>query len=110
MRHNKQLSPEDRETIRVCLEQELSLTEIGNKINRDKSVISRELSRNTDENGEYVACNAQELYQERKKRCGAKRKLENARICHRETRSKPLVTRADCGTCKTGEKVFFSFL
>ena len=78
MRHNKQLSPEEREKIKVYLEQGLSLAKIGDKISRDKSVISRELSRNTDENGEYVACNAQKKAEQRKKHCGAKRKLENA--------------------------------
>ncbi len=47
MSHYKQISPEKREKIRLLHSQNCTITYITNSIERDKSTISRELSRNT---------------------------------------------------------------
>ena len=50
------LTLKQRYEIEICLAKKMSFTEIGDQINKDKSVISREISRNSDlRNNEYKA-------------------------------------------------------
>ena len=80
MRHYKQLSIEDREKARVLLAQKMSFSKIARELGRSKSTITREIRRNSDEKGNYSAHSAQKKHEKRKKKCGAKKKLENKDI------------------------------
>ena len=60
------------------LEKGLKPAAIAREIDRPRGTIYQKIKRNTDENGNYIAHNAQKKASERKKKCGAKRKLENA--------------------------------
>ena len=77
MRHYKRLSIDDREKVRVFLEKGMKPAAIARELGRETSTISREIKRNSDESGNYIAHNAQKKYAERKRKCGAKKKLEN---------------------------------
>ncbi len=69
-----QLTREQRYTIFVMYEQGFSITEIAKTINKDKSVVSREIKRNSDEKGRYRFTYAQEMADMRKERiCQAQR-------------------------------------
>ena len=72
MCHYKRLSIEDREKARVLFAQKMSFSKIARELGRSKSTITREFKRNTDENGEYSAHNAQKKYSDRKKKYGTK--------------------------------------
>ena len=52
------LSRADREEITIGLEHGLSYTEIGRRLGRDKSVISREVTRNRNRDGSYRSASA----------------------------------------------------
>jgi IS30 family transposase len=67
MREFKQLKIEDREYIMVLYAQGLSLTQIGEKVGKHKSTISREIKRNKDEKGVYSANKAQKKADKRQK-------------------------------------------
>ena len=67
----------ERESILEYLALGLSRTKIAEKIGKHKSSVGREIKRNSI-NGKYSPHGAQELYSQRKKECGAKRKLENS--------------------------------
>lgn len=64
----------EQSKIEVYLELKYSIREIGRKLERHPSSISRELKRNPD----YKAEQAQENYKKRKARCGAQTKLSPA--------------------------------
>jgi IS30 family transposase len=67
----------DRENILVHHRQGKSINFIAKELNRSASTISRELKRNTENGKEYSACEAQAMYQKRRKRCVRKKKLSN---------------------------------
>ena len=50
MSHYKHIKPEEREKILLLHSQNCTITYIADSIGRDKSTISRELSRNTVDN------------------------------------------------------------
>ena len=76
MSHYKHITPEEREKILVLRSQNQSITYIAGSIGRDKSTVSRELSRNTVD-GEYSAVAAQAAYRKRRIRCRRKTKLSD---------------------------------
>ncbi len=77
MSHYKHLTPEEREKILILYTQEYSISSIAKRINRNKSTVSRELSRNAV-NGVYSAVSAQVAYEKRRMNCKPLRKLTNA--------------------------------
>lgn len=79
MSHYKHITPEEREKILVLRSQKHSITYIAKSIGRDKSTISRELSRNTID-GEYSAVAAQATYCNRRTRCRRRTKLSDPPI------------------------------
>ena len=79
MSHYKHITPEEREKILVLRSQNHSITNIADSIGRNKSTVSRELSRNTID-GEYSAVAAQAAYHNRRSRCRRKSKLSDPRI------------------------------
>lgn len=66
MSHYKHITPEEREKILLLHSQNCTITYIANSIGRDKSTISRELSRNTVDS-KYSAISAQAAYEVRRK-------------------------------------------
>ncbi|MBQ0071197.1 MAG: IS30 family transposase [Spirochaetales bacterium] len=74
MGHHRHLTLEQREMIMAFHAQGKTVTEIAKEIGKDKSTVSRELKRNRNCKGRYVACTAQYKYQERR------------RLCHRNLR------------------------
>ena len=79
MSHYKHITPEEREKILVLRSQNHSITYIASNIGRNKSTISRELSRNNID-GEYSAIAAQAAYCNRRIRCRRKTKLSDPNI------------------------------
>jgi len=69
------LPREQRFEIQTCLKMGVKQAEIARQMGRDRSVISREIKRNSDLNGKYRACYADEAAEIRKKRLSRKRKL-----------------------------------
>jgi IS30 family transposase len=76
MSHYTHLTIEERENILVLRATGNSMQAIANEMNRSKSTISRELSRNTQKRKGYSASAAQEEYLKRRKKC-VRRKLLN---------------------------------
>ena len=76
MSHYKHITPDEREKILLLSSQCYSITYIANSLGRNKSTISRELSRNSNR-GEYSAVAAQAAYLKRRKNCRPKKKLED---------------------------------
>ena len=79
MSHYKHITPEEREKILVLYSKNHTITYIANSIGRNKSTVSRELSRNSVD-GNYSAIYAQEAYEQRRKRCRPKKKLSDPLI------------------------------
>ncbi len=77
MGHHRHLTLEQREMVMAFHAQGKTITEIAEEIGKDKSTISRELRRNLNHRGRYVACTAQHKYQERRKGCHRKLKLSD---------------------------------
>ena len=77
MGHHKHLTLEQREMVMAFHAQGKTITEIAEEIGKDKSTVSRELRRNLNHRGRYVACTAQHKYQERRKGCHRKLKLSD---------------------------------
>ncbi len=67
----------EREMLLLFSDRGYSIREIGRRLNRSASSISRELRRNGRRDGSYSACQAQKAYQERRKQCVRKRKLDD---------------------------------
>lgn len=110
MKH-KHLTIEERENILVFLSLGETNEQIGARINRHKSTITRELQRNTI-NGKYSPSGAEILYKERKTKCGAKNILEcnsalNSEI--KEHLENKLSPEAISGRMKLEEKKAVSF-
>ena len=79
MSHYKHITPEEREKILILYSKNYSITYIADSIGRNKSTVSRELSRNTV-NNEYSAVAAQAAYEKRRKKCRPKCKLADPKI------------------------------
>ena len=79
MSHYKHLTPEEREKILLLRSKNYSISYIAAAIGRNKSTVSRELSRNSIA-GVYSAVSAQAAYQKRRRNCRAKHKLSNLDI------------------------------
>lgn len=71
----RELSLDERITIRVGLLQGLSLRKIAGQLNRSPSTISREVRRNSGPDRNYTASTAQEQMKARRLTCRPKRKL-----------------------------------
>ena len=76
MSHYKHITPEEREKILVLRSKNHSITYIADSIGRNKSTVSRELSRNTVDN-EYSAVVAQAAYEKRREKCRPKHRLSD---------------------------------
>ncbi len=80
------LRPRERAIIELLLKEKVSLSEIARRLNRDRSVISREIKRNSvvqldselREHRQYFADAADRQYEERRARTGCKLKLFKA--------------------------------
>jgi IS30 family transposase len=77
------LSSEDRAVIAVGLRQQRSYAEIGASIGRCRSVISREVRRNSSENGEYHGAVAHRCAAHRRRRPKAFTLRERPGLCRR---------------------------
>ena len=76
MSHYKHITPNEREKILLLFSQNYSITYIANSLGRNKSTISRELSRNSV-CGEYSAVAAQAAYLKRRDKCRPRKKLDD---------------------------------
>jgi len=76
MSHYKHITPEEREKILLLFSHNYSITFIAESLGRNKSTISRELSRNSFDN-DYSAVTAQAAYLERRKKCRPRKKLDD---------------------------------
>lgn len=75
MGHHRHLTLEQREMIMAFRAQGETITEIARRIGKDKGTVSRELKRNLNGKGQYVACAAQCKYNERRRSCRRRLKL-----------------------------------
>ena len=76
MSHYKHITPNEREKILLLTLQNYSITYIANRLGRNKSTISRELSRNSI-CGECSAVAAQAAYLKRRDKCCPRKKLDD---------------------------------
>lgn len=79
MCHYKHLSIKERESLLIFVKSNKSITEIARLMGRSKSTISRELKRNSTENG-YSCLHADEKYHQRRKSCKRHRLFENEQL------------------------------
>nr|WP_227464904.1 IS30 family transposase [Nocardioides lijunqiniae] len=82
------MSSEDRAVIAACVRrraqgEEITLAQIGDLIDRDKSVISREIARNSGPDGTYYAAVAHQVAREQRRRRKEFRLIENLALCRR---------------------------
>ena len=82
------VTSEDRAVIAACLRRraggdEITMEEIGDLIGRDKSVISREIARNSGPDGSYHGGLADRQAQQNRKRVKEFRLLANPGLCRR---------------------------
>ena len=82
------LSSEDRAVIAACVRrravgERISLAQIGELIGRDRSVISREIVRNSGPDGSYHGAMAHRVAQEKRRRPKEFRLRENPALCRR---------------------------
>lgn len=106
-RRRRPLTSEDRAVIAACLQrrggtgEKMTLTQIGELIDRKKSVISREITRNSGPDGSYYGALADRAAHEQRRRPKPFRLLENPELCRRieawmdQGWSPKLVTEAD---------------
>jgi IS30 family transposase len=85
-RRRRMLTSEDRAVIAACLRQraegvKITLAEIGELIDRDKSVISREIARNSGPDGSYYAALAHRQAQQSRERPKEFRLVANPGLC-----------------------------
>jgi len=69
-------TPEERECLRIRLGEGTSMRSAALELGRNVSSVSRELSRNTRENGTYSTHAAGVLYRKRREKCVRRRRLE----------------------------------
>lgn len=84
----RMLRPEDRAVIAACLQrraagEEITLEQIGALIDRHRSVISREIARNSGPDGTYYAALADRAAHHKRRRARQFRLLENPALCRR---------------------------
>lgn len=79
MSHYNHITIEEREKILILRSLNRSITDIAEQIGRNKSSVSRELSRNSV-NGRYSAIKAHLTYKQRRKNCRRKTKLSDPKI------------------------------
>lgn len=82
-RRRRPLTSEDRAVIDAGLRQKLSLQQIGDLIDRDKSVVCREVHRNSGPDGRYWAPLAHRTAHERRRRPKLFKLVENPGLCRR---------------------------
>lgn len=82
-RHRRALSSEDRAVIAAGLAGELSYARIAASINRDTSVISREVARNRGADGSYLGAVAHRVAHEKRRRPKELKLLANPGLCRR---------------------------
>ena len=70
----------EREKLLQFKAQGLKQIEIAQKLGRSRSSVSRELKRNSSEDGSYSAFEAEGKYRWRRKRCVRKRRLDNVEL------------------------------
>ncbi len=79
----KALTSEDRAAIAAGLKAKLTISQIAASIERDKSVVSREVARNLGADGSYVGAVAHRAAHERRRRPKQFKLIENRGLCHR---------------------------
>ena len=79
MRHYHHFSIKERESLLILKKSGKTITEIAQELNRSKSTISRELRRNSVQET-YSACDAEELYHVRRKKCKRSKLLEDQNL------------------------------
>ena len=79
----RMLTSEDRAVIAAGVKARWSYARIGESIGRDKSVICREVARNSGPDGSYVGAVAHRQAHENRKREKQFRLIENASLCRR---------------------------
>ena len=84
----RMLTSADRAVIAACLQrrlagEEITLEQIGALIDRDKSVISREIARNSGPDGTYYATLANRTAEHSRRRAKEFRLLQNPALCRR---------------------------
>jgi IS30 family transposase len=77
------LSSEERAVIQIGVRTRMSLAEIGSLIGRDKSVVSREITRNSSSDGTYYASVADARAHQVRRRPKAFKLVENPALCRR---------------------------
>jgi IS30 family transposase len=83
LRQRRPLTSEDRSAIAVGLMCKCSYAQIGAMIDRDKSVICREVARNRGPDGSYWAPVAHRAAHERRRRPKEHKLAQNPRLCRR---------------------------
>lgn len=76
----KHFTIKEREKLFEFIAQGLKPIEIAQKLGRSRSSISRELKRNSNEDGSYSPSEAEKKYHQRRKRCVRKKCLDNIKL------------------------------
>ena len=71
---------EEREKLLEFKAQGLKQIEMARQLGRSRSSVSRELKRNSSEDGSYSAFEAEKKYRQRRERCVRKRRLDDAEL------------------------------
>lgn len=71
----KHFTLNERNCLYLLLKNNYSITQIAKEIGKSKSSVSREIKRNSDENGKYEPFNANTLYSERRTVCKRKPRI-----------------------------------
>ena len=69
-------TPMERKKILIFLDRDVSIRAMARMLGRSESSVSRELKRNTSEDGTYCAHEAERKYKQRRQRCVRSRKLD----------------------------------
>jgi len=77
------LTREQRYEIQAFLKMNVKPAEIARQIGKDRSVISREIKRNSDLKGRYRACYADDVAKLRKERLSRPRKMTQEMEVHK---------------------------
>ena len=70
----------EREMLLVFVDRGLSFREMGRRLGRSASSVSRELRRNSGRGGRYSPSKAEQKYQERRRNCVRKRIFDNVEV------------------------------
>lgn len=77
MKNHSKLNSQERDRIAIWYSQGVSIREIGRRLFRNSSTISREIQRNNHREAGYVAIHAQALTEERKEKARKRHPLKN---------------------------------